>query len=868
VGRKMSHWWCCCECLIYTTSFPASELDNWTVTGSAAVASSALELTSAGALAILDTVHPQYPYPPRTIVKVKGGSSAELRVLLSYTAAGTDGIVIELRPGSAGCGELDIYQLSSSSESLISGTHGIPGMVADEWHDVSACYDPRDDSITVRITTADGRYSTISATISNHTYGESTGLATGATHSGTAYFDSFSFWRLWYYGDKEQDDWDGVYYGTDVTECSSCTAPGCVSIDADFTDADNLCEWDTPGSDWEIDETNLVLRSLAAHTLLHNLAKPAADENVQELYMRFKVASAGDTVEGIVCASDTSNYLACQVQVGMGTAETIGIVKLVDGSGTALSDEHKVNKVEAGNWYNLYVIYDADGYLTGWLWGDGGTTPDQSYQAAWCVVESNSGQSCSGEYSGVSATASGTEIQTFKTYWCFQLPTPGCAQWRDSTPDQYGDNGSSLDDNWEKIDGNDPTIISRPASSDLTDAEWAAGTSGILLSKDPVQPSVEDDYFLQASFNDEAYEANGTFSAGAVVGLVFGSDETGDNYYLAELAIGGGDVWPGAGGAYYNQLSLYQVNSGSKTLLDRESKCPIYTLVDNSKSYHRLAVCWQGGQAIVTMIYSGRVQSDAVAWEGNLTAYGRWWGVSVEAHASYPASVNAPSFHLIDRENELCPGCFIDCDICDNDEMPTQIVATVSGMTTPCCIFATPPAPYNKLRNADWTGINRAWYLYPWYSPYTDTKQACRWLSGTFSGSHDYYSGGWYTENWCAYLEIWFEDTGGGSYQLYGKLVVKYLWSVAGGSFDHTCIETGGGTNSGNEVHDLVGPVLTGAGGIAPAYGTIDCFEDLDGMELTGTYARSDCECDSDPSSPVSGNDYDVPITVTIQVPG
>jgi len=668
----------CCECLIYQTAFASAAVlaDDWTTSGTVSIVSGELQITTAGATAILDTVHPQYPYPPRLSVQVKGGSSAELRLFLSYSAGGTDGIVIELRPAADGCGELDIYQISSSSETLLSGTHGVPGLVNNEWHHVAACYDPRDGAISVVVHTADDRYTTITATISGHTYGEYAGLGTGATHSGTGYFDSFLFERLWYYGDAEQDDWGvygaGYYYDQTIIECSPCNAWGtCEWISADFSHADNICEWSGATSDWTITSNWITADGTGTgiSLILHKTAYPWDDRTTalsgnylgiidetqnaytfeMDHYHRIAVtitfiATAGSVLYGVICAVDRDNYIAAKVIVGDAASDYCGTIQLISvasGVSTDISDVHVVRGLVSGTTWVLQLSY-YDGLVAAQI-GDHGYGSRLGIQLQ--------AEATYGPYVGLGADDYTVYVTEFDA---------GCRQLIETCQLDSGDFDWDATTwqtcVWDLLSGSWPT---RDASDQLVvDADTA------MQFQNPVPIPYRDAHKVQLTAAIKTSAQDDT-----AVGIIFGSDLGGDNYYLAEVN------YAAAG----STLTIYQVNSGSRTQLTTSSSGLPYPFT--------MTACAAGGRLYAAVTSGAILEADGDSYGG----YTGFTG-SVPAGASsgdlvvtqftthrIGAGLNAWSTHWV----YLCTGCrgttLAACLYCADTTISDQYQLTASG---------------------------------------------------------------------------------------------------------------------------------------------------------------------------------------------
>lgn len=655
----------CCVCFIASASF-ASGVD-WTLSGKSSIASNQLTITGAGDSAIFTTPHPQYPYPPRIIARVKGTADSEVRVLLSQSVS--DSLIVELRPGD-GCGFLYLYQESTG---LLAGAYYIPGAAVDQWHWIYACYDPRNGSFTANVRTYDGRFTEVSTTVPSHTYGEYTGFETGPTHSGTMYANKLEFWRLWYYGDGDQDDWDAYYFSDPITECETCQSDNCAYIDADFDDADSICEWTGATSDWTIAGSALGTDGSGADNsiILHRAAytrdyrtDPLRGNYLQigtgtqndytfdvDHYHRVTLtitftASYGSTFYGIICATDADNYTAVEVTVGDAASEYCGTVKLisvVSGVATDISDEHVVPYLLSGITHILQINY-YDGYVVAQI---GDRTFGYGIQMR--------AEATYGVYVGLGATGDNVTVTEFEA-GCRQI-IESCQL--DSDTFDY-DATQWRTCKWSKLSGTWPT---RDANDQLVvDADVS------LLFNNPAPVPYR-----------EAHRAvlTGAIAPGAqdntTVSLIFGSDSSGTDYYQAELLFA----------AVGNTLTLYRVNSGTPTQLSQVATAIPYP-------FH-LTACCAGAKVYAAVTSGGSTEADGYS-------YGGYCGITADVQVGHVSGdlllVTFATYRIhagLNNWDEFwlitCQGCgpLPACSMCSTGSISAQYQLTTVGFSPEHC---------------------------------------------------------------------------------------------------------------------------------------------------------------------------------------
>jgi len=810
----MSHWWCCCTCLLYSTRFPTSSvLDDWTGTGS--IVSEELQLTGTSTTILYDTPHPQYPYPPRVIVNVKGGANSELRVLFSWSA--NYGFVAELSPDSE-CGSLALYQVIAGVESeMLESPFVIPGASVDQWHRISACYDPRNDGVTVVVLADDGQKTTVRATADTaHVDGEYAGLGTGATHTGTAYFDNFAFWRLWYYGDGEQDDYDEE---TDVIECSPCAPGDCAWIDAQFESSADLCAWQSPGSDWSIttsdDGYGVLQADIDSGVLLHQVAYPdnpewVYDDKYQELLIWFRAPDENQAIRAVICAEDTSNYLAAEVTVAIDDDHTCGKLRLLQvsgGSESVISREHIIPTIVEDTWYYLYVRYDGYRAEVSAQVYDGNEAFD-FYATQLGHAASTGAIACDGDYVGVgvaSAAAygsgSGIQVGTFLALTCTDYEYPCFAM--NGGYGQFARNATlTLSDDWELISGTEPTLYYTAIYADYV-VKWTTGQSGMILCQDPAPYDIEDQY----TGSTNIWGAYG-------IGVVFNSDATGDNYLLAEFASGV-TGWA---------LSLYEVNSGVRTLLD-STESSVTLGGEYGTTFWTIRFCWDNGTAYAHL-------EDATVWRGGLTKYGPYHGLSAYNISGSQPNAQAVASHANDIDETYgspCAPCAPDCSACEDGVQPSQLIATIAGVEVDDPIYHD--GSYYSTQNHQLSLVNT--------DHYADACYRCRWVGPAVQYTFEWVTGGnAYTQYMCFWVVIWLYRTPTGYLYLYGSYVQEsngpYLEEPDMYADPYDPLDCDDVRDNGcyavAEGAALFNPILLAGPGE-----TIDCYNDLDGLVLSQT---------------------------------
>lgn len=613
MGRRR----CCCnDCLIYRTLFSdATSLTDWTISGASGVVDGALELTGTDNVATYNTAHPQYPYPPYVQTRVKGGTDSAIRVLVSWS--GSDGLIVELRPGD-GCGELELIQVASGVETILDGsTYGVPGAVVDEWHSITACYDPRTGVFHVTIVNEDSRGTTYHTTVTSHTDGEYAGLGTGPTHVGTAYFENFRWYRLWYYGDLVQDDYNAY---TVVTECFEC-GPGnrCDWIDASFESDDDLCEWTGATADWSTGVGAAGGRILGTDgsgadnsVILHRTAYPWDDRtgdisgNVLGvtaqtedawtfdfdhyhrvlLTIDFMAPLAGATLYGIICATDDENFTAAKVIVGNSATEYCGTIQLfsvASGVYTAIGPQHTVVGLVSGEQWTLQLNY-FDGYVMAQI-GDHGT-----YLRGIQIRE----ESGYGPYVGLAATGGYVYVSEFKAGCRAIVESCGLAS------DQFAfDTTAWRTCYWNKLSGYWPT---RDSFGDIVIDD---DVNMVMLNPVPATYYASHNVRITGVLRSTA-------PVDTAFAITFGGDGTGDNYFKAELKL----QTP----ATSSTLTLYKIEGGVSTQLDQD------TLTIPSQII--LTACFVNG-TIYVVVYG------SVGVEATGTPFGGYAGIVGEVQSGH-----------------------------------------------------------------------------------------------------------------------------------------------------------------------------------------------------------------------------------------
>ena len=332
---------CCCD--------PCSPLDSF---------SSEIEVAAADVTTIRSVQHPQSPYSTWLTVEVKAATGALARVFVLWDD-GTpgDGIYLEFEPDAptATSGTVTIYRKDGTQ---IGDPWFVLGAVSDEWHVFTICYDPDTDPEEMVITIDPaGTYPAQSLNVllpTGMTLGRKAGYGTGSG-TGSAWFQNYSFERLWYCGDgtedchQLEDDWD---YGNELPQrtychaCTRCPAGPRIGVSGDWEVVSGTWTWPArttstdarlvaiPGqSNWQVYANGGVSSMVAGDEAIFGWSDSVSRNQV---YVKYRVSSGTrSVVAGSYYDERDSRFYFWLVGVGNWNI-TYTIYRVTDGGAPAV----------------------------------------------------------------------------------------------------------------------------------------------------------------------------------------------------------------------------------------------------------------------------------------------------------------------------------------------------------------------------------------------------------------------------------------------------------------------------------------------------------------------------------------------------